>query len=202
MQHVVLPDITASQFSAENFPNAVFMTGFLHILAAWFICFCFAWRLHSVFFRLCVCFVFVFFPFLNQEADPCFWADFCWLVEMYSCVPLDSAPFFSPVFFTQSSAWFGWKLPQTHLPFLEILHCLYVDAFIYYTQISDVYYFCVIRLSSSLSFCMTLLSIFFSFFSSLFLSRCPPDRDEWGVRPGEVWVCCHQQRWDTLFHSS
>lgn len=158
--------------------------------------------------RFCECFfVFVLLPFLNQEADPCFGQILADSGRNLLIPPNRFGSLFSSVFLTQRSACFCWKLPQTHLPFMQILPflcCVYFYVFMDYTQLSDVCHFCVIALSSALSSCVTLspLSILYSSYPSLHPSRCPPDRDEWGVRPGEVWVCCHQQRWDTLFHSS
>lgn len=66
-------------------------------------------------------FVFVFFPFLNQEADPCFGQILADSARNLFMCPYRPGSLFSPVFFIQSSAWFCWKLPQTHLPFLQFL---------------------------------------------------------------------------------
>lgn len=79
LKHYLLPNVTASQFSAKNFLNTVFVTGFL----TFWLLGLFVSALHEDyilrFCRLCISaflffvfVVFVIFVVLNQEADPSF----------------------------------------------------------------------------------------------------------------------------------
>lgn len=140
------------------------MTGFLHILAAWFICFCLAWKLHSLFF---VGFMSVLFFHCLFLFSSCFQIRKLTLVlgrflltvvETCLCVPIDPAPFLALCPSYRVQLVFLLKTPSNSFTPSAVFYHLYVNVLVEFNQLSDFYWS-----SSSLFIYVTLLSLYLYF---------------------------------------
>lgn len=191
LNHDLLPNLTTFWFSAREISKTVVVVGFLHIFCSPVGLFSLSYILHFLVGFASDLFLFSYLFFLLDQWQIVHFFWYIWLL-IFSELMLEHFIF---LFFIFCKNYF-----RLIRPFLSSYH-FYVGIFYLCVcaQLFDAFHFCVICA------CVTLLPTPSTSSASsppLSPSRCPADRDERGVRPGEVWVCRHQQRRHTLFHPS